>query len=632
MRKRSENVKKFAADNLIFLRRHYPQIYAYIRNRTPDPSRIEIALSKNGQPNLLVNNQETDGSIAFYSRYNPEREVGEWLDSLGETVRQAEHVFFCGVGLGYHLQAFIDAFPEKKIYLYEPEDEYFLAAIETVDMTKLLDHEQIAVFAVGRDPAVQRQILDTAFKLIKGSYATVILPAYRKLHPQTIEKLETNIRSNALNYIVALNTISAFQKQWANNIILNMEQNLKTYSFLPMRNACLGIPAVVVGSGPSLEMEIEQLKKLKGHAVIIAAGSSIQALLRHNLEPDLAVSIDPSSANYEVYRHLDLEPVPFLYFPTIHYKIIERVTPYMMHAFLNTDPITKHLMDLTEEAPFFDSTSTVTGQAIQAALYMGCDQIVFIGQDFSYPNEQYYASGVTHVDEEQLERRVNRADQYVPNVNGGMNRTSKDMLALKYSVEALLDKYEFDQFYNASPVGAVIERTRPKTLKQLHEECEKNMLRPAEWFKTLVTEKCAFYSDEKKKRITENIRNAKISVEEIKAKADEIEEHFRNLSAMQDASEVMIDHWFADFDRLWSGLLDFEPFEHLYFFLIQREYNYVQRYWLELRARPDSFDKMMDLGRTIAPLIAAIKRVTPYLQESFEQLIHNLENKKEASA
>jgi hypothetical protein len=592
---------------------------------------MEITVSKNGQANLLMIDHTTGSGNAFYSRYNPEREVGEWINSLDETVRQAEHVFFCGVGLGYHLQAFIDVFPEKKIYLYEPIEEYFLAAIETVDLMKLLSHKQIAVFAVGQDPSVLRRILDMVFSLIKGSYASVILPAYRKLHPQMVEKVEDNIRHNAIHFLASLNTLSLFQKQWAINIIQNMEQNLKTYSFSSMRNACQGMPAIVVGSGPSLEMEIEQLKKLKGHAVIIAAGSSIQELLRHNLEPDLAVSIDPSSDNYEVYRHLDLGPVPFLYFPTIYHKIIECVTPYMMHAFLNSDPITKYLMDLTGEDPFFDSASTVTGPAIQAALYMGCNQVVFIGQDFSYPNGQYYASGVMHVEKEQLERRVQKADQHVPNVHGGMNVTSKDMLALKYSVEAVLQRYEFDHYYNASPVGAVIEGTKPKTLKQLYEECE-NLSLPTDWFKTLVKQRSEYYSDEKKKCIIENIRYAKLAVDEIKLKTDEIERHFQELSGHQHASQEKIDGWYADFDRVWSSLMDFEPFKNLYFLLVQREFNYAQRYWLELIARPNSFEKMMDLGKTVAPLIAAIKRVTPYLQESFEQLVHNLEDKKEASA
>jgi hypothetical protein len=446
-----------------------------------------------------------------------------------------------------------------------------------------------------------------------------------------IEKMETNIRHNAIHFIASLNTITIFQKQLAVNIILNIEQNLKTRSFSPMWNACKDFPAIVVGSGPSLESEIEQLKKLKGRAVIISAGSSIQALLRHNLEPDLAVSIDPSIHNYDVYRDLSLDSIPFLYFPTVYHQIIKDVSPYMMHAFLSSDPITKYLMDLTEEDPIFDSTSTVTGQAIQAALYLGCNQVVFIGQDFSYPNEQYYAAGVTHVEEERLEQRVLQADQYVPNVNGEMNRTSKDMLALKYSVEALLDKYEFEHYYNASPIGAIIEGTKPKTLRQLYEEC-KDISRPAEWFKTLVMERCSYYSDEKKKQITENIRNAKLAVDEIKQKTDEIDEHFQRLSGTQQTSQVEIDRWFADFKTIWTGMMEFEPFRQLYMVLVQREYNYAQRYWLELMAQPNSFDKILNLGRTIAPLIGAIKRVTPYLQESFEQLIHNLENKKEASA
>jgi hypothetical protein len=411
-----------------------------------------------------------------------------------------------------------------------------------------------------------------------------------------------------------------------------MEQNLNTYSFAPMRNACQGMPAVVVGSGPSLEMEIEQLKKLKGRAVIIAAGSSIQALVRHNLEPDLTVSMDPGNANYAIFRHLDydLDRVPFLYFPTINHKIIEHKTSYMMHAFLNTDPITHYLMDVNEDDPVFLSTSTVTGQAIQAALYLGCSQVVLIGQDFSYPNDRYYASGVTHIKEEHLEKRVHHADQYVPNVSGGMNRTSKNMLALKQSVEALLGMYKFDQYYNASPIGAVIEGTKPKTLKQLHEEC-KDISRSEHWFKTLITEKCSLYSDEKKKSVMENIRNAKLAVDEIKQKTDEIDDHFKRLSDMRSASQAKIDRWFAEFDRIWNGLIDFEPFRSLYSLLVQREYNYVQRYWQDLRTRPDSFVKMMDLGKTIAPLVGAVKRVTPYMQESFDQLIHNLVDKREAS-
>lgn len=612
----------------MFLRQQYPQIYAYIRNRQFDRSRIEVTLAKNGQANLLVTDHTTGSRTAFYSRYNPEREVREWLNSLDETVRQAEHVFFCGLGLGYHLQAFIEAFPEKKIYLYEPDDEYFLAAIEAVDLTKVLEHKQIVVFATGPDVYVQRTILETMFKLIKDSYGTIILPAYRKIQPETIEKLEKSMRSTILNFRASFNTIGVFQKKWAFNIVQNMKPNLESYSFTPMRNACTGLPAVVVGSGPSLDMEIEQLKKLKGRAVIIAAGSSIQALLRHNLEPDLAVSIDPGDPNYEVYRHLDLDPIPFLYFPTINHRIIERVTPYMMHAFLSSDSITNYLMDLSKEDPIFDSTSTVTGQAIQAALYMGCSQVVFIGQDFSYPNERYYASGVQHVSEDRLERAVHNADQYIPNVCGGMNRTSKSMLALKSSVEALLDKFEFDQFYNASPVGAVIERTKPKTLNQLYEEC-KDISRPADWFKTLVKERCGSYSDEKKKRITENILNAKLAVDEVKQKTDEIEEHFRESAGMQNASQEKIEQWFSDFYRLWSGLMEFEPFRPLYFLLIQREYNYVQRYWLELMAREDSLDKMRDLEKVTSPLIAVIKRVTAYLQESFELLVQNLEDEQE---
>jgi hypothetical protein len=72
-------------------------------------------------------------------------------------------------------------------------------------------------------------------------------------------------------------------------------------------------------------------------------------------------------------------------------------SPYLMHAFFDIDHLTHYLMKLTETDPIFASSATVTGTAIQAAVHLGCKEIIFIGQDFSYPNNQYYTEGVAHV-------------------------------------------------------------------------------------------------------------------------------------------------------------------------------------------------------------------------------------------
>src|SRR5690606_30190597 len=131
------------------------------------------------------------------------------------------------------------------------------------------------------------------------------------------------------------------------------------------------IPAVVVGSGPSLAMDIEKLKQLRDRVIIIAAGSSIQILLAHGLIPHLVVSMDAGEANRRVFAKIDISEIPFLYIPTIkHTSIKSEDSPYLMHAYFDIDSLSRYVMGITNEDVVFSSTATVTSTALQAAAYL----------------------------------------------------------------------------------------------------------------------------------------------------------------------------------------------------------------------------------------------------------------------
>ena len=157
-----------------------------------------------------------------------------------------------------------------------------------------------------------------------GNFNYIIVPAYRKHFPETIDNLLNSISTTSLSYLSSLQTIRKFQVEWSENLILNLDRVINSYSAKYLKGMGKDVPAIVVGSGPSLGMEIEWLRKLKNHALIIAAGSSIQALMRHGVEPDLAVSIDPSDINLKVYEKLDTSRIPLLFVPTIKHTILDQ--------------------------------------------------------------------------------------------------------------------------------------------------------------------------------------------------------------------------------------------------------------------------------------------------------------------
>src|SRR5690606_38649969 len=110
-----------------------------------------------------------------------------------------------------------------------------------------------------------------------------------------------NMGNVSQGYQIDINTITYFRREGCGNLILNMSRNLKTPSCKGLKNCCRNIPAIIVGSGPSLTKEIEKVKVMKDRAIIIAAGSSIQALQHSGLDPDLIVSIDAGAANRKVF-------------------------------------------------------------------------------------------------------------------------------------------------------------------------------------------------------------------------------------------------------------------------------------------------------------------------------------------
>jgi hypothetical protein len=381
-----------------------------------------------------------------------------------------------------------------------------------------------------------------------------------------------------------------------------------------------GVPAIIAGSGPSLELEAEKLRQLQDRVLIIAAGTAASGLQHLGIQPHLIVTIDPGEPNRIAFEKVDLKDTPLLYVTSVKHEIVQvDKAPYLMHGYLNSDVLSRYLMDLRRENGILLSTATVTGTAIQIAVHMGCTDITFIGQDFSYPLDKVYSSGVEHINPEHQKERVSGADMETPNVAGGMNRTNSTMLNLKEDVERLLTVFPFVSFYNASPVGAVIEGTKTRSLDELL-ELNKDRRVTLDDFKQAMRQRLTLYPPETKTML---IQRSRKMLQEI----EEIEKQLNRLKQETDDVKESDKEWLERFENNWKEIVDSELFKQVMEFFLRAEKDHAERYWPQMYEATDYKLKKELLLFCVQPLMQGMISLISFLQVQLKEMLQKLENK-----
>ena len=190
-------------------------------------------------------------------------------------------------------------------------------------------------------------------------------------------------------------TIALLSRLWEDNYKKNLPRISKTPGVSRLADRFKGIPAVLVGAGPSLDKNVHLLPLVKGKAVIISCDAALKVLDSHCVVPDIVINLDPQPTVMNFFDGIDTRTIT-LVAPTIAYpKLCDewRGTLFLYN---------KHAPDISALAQIalkhhklgaLTPGGTVLSVAFDLAFKMGADPIAFVGQDLSYPDRKAYASG-----------------------------------------------------------------------------------------------------------------------------------------------------------------------------------------------------------------------------------------------
>jgi len=383
-------------DNMRQLWRHDAKLAQRIDALAFDAS-LSLQASRAGPMTASV--QTGDGRTLFlHSKYDPRREAADFVAGLD--VEDAACVVLCGLGLGYHLKALFERFgDETVVFVSEPDLLTIKTAFETTDLSKEFATGR-AIILTSHDKAILHERLhDHATGLMFGTVFAV--PPVARDHAADFH---STCRQAILDFAsfakMALVTLVRNAEITARNIT----NNLPTYVSTPppdvLRGRFAGCPAILVAAGPSLAKNVDQLVDLQDKAVIIAAQTTLRPLLARGIRPHFVTSLDFSDLSRQFFEGLEIpDDVVLVAEPKASWHVVDTFrdgggdTPRRV-VMLNNAFAHYCIGEGLAKRSAMEPGATVMHLAFYLAQWLGCDPIIFIGQDLGFSGHCYYAPGV----------------------------------------------------------------------------------------------------------------------------------------------------------------------------------------------------------------------------------------------
>ena len=335
---------------------------------------------------------------------------------------------------------------------------------------------------------------------------------YEKLYEERCNKIYKFLKEVIINIKIEKNTLNKFSDAWFECAINNTKVMLKNDRLLRFKDYYKGYPAIIVSAGPSLEKNIKTLKKLQDKAIIISGGRTLKPLLDNNIKPTFVCVVDPGEGSYIVIKEALNCDTPLVVNEVSNFNVVNEYKGNKI--FYNNNLIIdfyEHFIG-NKENTFLFAGGSVVHASTDLARYLGCKEIVFVGQDLAYTNNNKHANIANHA-KSNLEDNF---DLLVDDITGGKVGTSYLLNDFRKNLEKYIKIYKNSiKFINATEGGANIIGTEVKTLKEVVKRYKDKSN-----FKNIDFK--AYFNDNDKKIVKDKFKTLLIDLRKIKKMSNDV--------------------------------------------------------------------------------------------------------------
>jgi hypothetical protein len=376
------------------------QNLAVIRQRDPElAQRIEQASSteldwtpsKTGP--LTVSVDHNSRPLWLASRYDPAKEARKLVEGIEHDKMAC--VVVLGMGLGYHVAELAKDMGSRGVLIvFESDAGMWRAVLERIDHRDWLTRGELILAGSETDRAA-------LLKRIEKHAGTVTQGMHLLTHPpsrQRNEKTTRDFGQMVAEVLAFCRTNVATALVNASRTCRNLASNIDHYAAGAGTDELYGIakgyPAVCVSAGPSLVKNVALLcdPDVRSKVIVIAVQTVLKPLLAHGIKPDFVTALDYSHISSRFYEDLPhLPDVTLVAEAKAHRTVLENFPGPIRVPFSQFNDLL--LDEMAVPRIPIKTGATVAHLSFYLAQHLGCDPIIFIGQDLGFSDGLYYAPG-----------------------------------------------------------------------------------------------------------------------------------------------------------------------------------------------------------------------------------------------
>ncbi len=481
--------------NLEVLREHHPDLTANLEAYVP---RTELVFDDEGNPDVMLEGtpfygQPLDEHVArqlegFWrspSRFSLQILQPTSLDDVGARVlhnvlkrateaevtfgqvqqtRKAFFVLVFGVGLGRHLDELVDETGCQALFLVEPNLELIYHSLEVFDWAALLERLKErgcrTRFFLGQDPLALNMNLRNH---LRGTNPSSLDGTYLFTHYNSplFEQTRAFLLKDAFLVVAGLGF-------YDDEVIMIRNNHANLYSgtsrlYVRPERPQQPLPALIVGSGPSLDKTMGHIKANADTAVVISCGSALRPLLAEGIVPDFHIELENIKVYAlveQVFQEFDLSPICLITSTTVESSILQFFDNIVYYYRASLSPFKIWCDD--DRSCLENPNPTVVNAGLSFAQEVGFREFYLFGTDMGAKGTDRHHSKEAYHYTEGAVFDVKPFNWQVPGNFGGIVNTSTDLYWTRDSLERAISQHARGRSYFNCSDGALIGGTLAK--------------------------------------------------------------------------------------------------------------------------------------------------------------------------
>ncbi|NFN92753.1 motility associated factor glycosyltransferase family protein [Clostridium botulinum] len=409
------------------------------------------------------------------SKYKNQGDINEFCEKFKDINVETSIIVF-GLSTGEHIEKLRKKIGEfNRILVVEPDKRILKKFLELESSREILQDDRISLVGIDNEQLKNSLHYFLGYLEDYNNFRFSVYVNYDQIYllefKDFLRSLEITLRFFQTN----LATEIFYGENFMETYLKNLKYISESLTINEFKNKFNGFTAVLVSAGPSLEKNISELKTLNDNVIIICGNRTLKPLIDNGIKPHFMCAIDFSEPIYQMCSQYMDKCIPLVFTETTNNTLVKNQIGKKI--FFQCGASKTNIKNIIfKDVDKLYSGGSVAHTCMDFARYLGCDKIIFIGQDLAYTNDKHHADITNIKYDDEVNYYCNLIE--VEGIFGDKIYTSLSLKYFKEQFENYIKSHNNLTFVNSTEGGANIKGTIVMDLKtSLKKYCIKSAVK-----------------------------------------------------------------------------------------------------------------------------------------------------------